>query len=142
MAKRLTRLRVRDDGGFGPRETVAEFGPGDFPDGLALDVEGGLWITSPVSNRLWRLTPEGEKTLLIEDADPAHIAEVERLLDEGLLRGPKIHEVHAERLPNLTSLAFGGPELKTAYMGVISGDCVLSFQSPIAGLPMAHWAWD
>ncbi len=142
MAKRLVRLRLLADGGFGPHETVAEFGAGDFPDGLTLDAEGSIWITSPVSNRLWRVTPDGEKTLLLEDADVAHIDEVERQLSDGSLRGPKIHEVHSKRLPNLTSLAFGGPDLKTAYMGVISGDAILSFQSPVAGLAMAHWDWD
>ncbi len=142
MGKRLSRLAVKDDGSFGPRQTVCEFGPGDFADGIALDVEGGLWVTSPVSNRLWLITPDGEKTLLIEDYDPDHVAEVERQLTDGTLRGPKIHEVRSRKLANLTSLAFGGPDLKTAYMGVISGDAILRFQSPVAGLPMAHWDWD
>jgi sugar lactone lactonase YvrE len=141
MGKRLCRFRVGSDGSLGRRETVAEFGPGDFLDGLAFDIEGAMWITCPVSNRVWRVQPSGERQLLLEDADPAHIAEVEGLLDRGLLRGPKVHEVRSLKLPNLASLAFGGADLKTAYLGVIGAGQVWRFRSPVAGLPMAHWRW-
>ncbi len=141
MGKRLTRLRLGADGLLGARERVASFGPGDFPDGLALDADGGMWITSPVSNRIWRVTPEGEKHLVFEDGDEAHIAEVERLLAAGELTGPKVHEVHGTTMRNVTSLAFGGPNLRTAYLGFIAGDAIASFPSPVAGQPMVHWHW-
>src|SRR5688572_4364011 len=38
--RRLTRFRVDGDGALSQREVVTEFGPGEFPDGLAFDVEG------------------------------------------------------------------------------------------------------
>jgi sugar lactone lactonase YvrE len=52
FGRRLTRFRVGADGALSRRETVATFGKGTFPDGLAFDREGGVWITSIVSNRV------------------------------------------------------------------------------------------
>ena len=40
---------------LGAAETVFSMGDGFFPDGFAFDEEGGLWVTSLVSNRLVRL---------------------------------------------------------------------------------------
>ena len=142
MGKRLTRLKVSADGTLGERETVTTFGPGTFPDGIAIDAEGGLWITSPVSNRIIRVMPDGAQQLVVEDYEQAHVDEVEALLSRNELRGPKIHEVRAAKLENVTSLAFGGPDLRTAYLGFISGTRIASFRAPVAGLPMTHWGWD
>jgi hypothetical protein len=44
--------------------------------------------------------------------------------------------------PNLqliTSLAFGSPDLRTAYLGSLVMGTLPTFQSPVAGLPMRHW---
>jgi len=37
------------------------------PDGLAFDVEGGLWISCYQPNRLYRLTPAGELQPVVDD---------------------------------------------------------------------------
>src|SRR5919106_3548095 len=77
IARRLSRFAVRD-GGLGPRETVAEFGDGIFPDGFEFDAEGGIWIASVVSNRLLRIAPDGSQNVVLDDGDPEVIAHVER----------------------------------------------------------------
>jgi len=41
----------------------------------------------------------------------------------------------------VTSLAFGGPDLRTAYLGSLKGTQLASFRSPVAGLPPIHWNW-
>ena len=61
MARRLSRFALKGDG-LGPRETVAEFDDGIFPDGFEFDAEGGIWIASVVSNRLLRIAPDGSQT--------------------------------------------------------------------------------
>jgi hypothetical protein len=43
------------------------------------------------------------------------------------------------RLGNIASIAFGGPDLKTAYLGTLSADCLYTFTSPIAGVQPSHW---
>ena len=42
---------------------------------------------------------------------------------------------------NIASIAFGGPDLRTAYLGSLSGDTIATFRSPVAGLPLPHWAY-
>lgn len=70
IARRLSRFEIRQGGTLGPRETVAEFGAGIFPDGLEFDVEGGIWIASVVSNRLLRIAPDGGQSVILDDGDP------------------------------------------------------------------------
>jgi len=41
--------------------------------------------------------------------------------------------------PWFSSVTFGGPDLKTAYIGSLRGTSIPYFQSPVAGLPMVHW---
>ena len=44
------------------KETVAQFGEGDFPDGLTLDMEGGAWVVCVGSNRVG---PDGQRQLTL-----------------------------------------------------------------------------
>lgn len=141
FAKCTSRFPIARDGSLGRRETVAEYGHGTFPDGLCFDVEGGLWITSIISNRVIRISPEGEKQLVLEDAEPEHLDAVERAFGEGRLDRPHLDNVKSKVLKNISSLAFGGPDLKTIYLGCLLGDQIASFRSPVAGLPPAHWSW-
>jgi gluconolactonase len=41
--------------------------------------------------------------------------------------------------PLMTSVTFGGPDLKAVYLGSLRGTTIPYFQSPVAGLPMVHW---
>jgi hypothetical protein len=41
--------------------------------------------------------------------------------------------------PWMASLTFGGPDLRTVYLGSLMGTTIPYFQAPVAGLPMAHW---
>jgi gluconolactonase len=36
-------------------------------------------------------------------------------------------------------VAFGGHDLRTAYVGSIEMDRIASFRSPVPGAPMYHW---
>ena len=78
MGRCLTRFRVTTDGALGDRKIVAEFGDGIFPDGLAYDAEGGLWITSVVSNRVIRLHADGSRNIVVDDSDPETVKDIEK----------------------------------------------------------------
>jgi hypothetical protein len=39
----------------------------------------------------------------------------------------------------MASITFGGPDLRTVYLGSLRGSTLPSFRSPVAGLPMVHW---
>jgi sugar lactone lactonase YvrE len=63
FGRRVSRLRVRENGALGPRETFASLGEGTYPDGLAFDETGHLWVVSIVSNRLIRIAPDGSQRI-------------------------------------------------------------------------------
>jgi sugar lactone lactonase YvrE len=141
FGRRLSRLRIGEDGSLGPRETVAEFGHGVYPDGLTFDREGGIWITSVISNRIIRVDADGSQHVVIEDGDPDYTEEVEKAfladaMDRGHLAG-----VPSPVLRNVSSLAFGGGDLKTVVVGNLLGDRLATFRSPVAGLEQAHWSF-
>jgi sugar lactone lactonase YvrE len=141
FARRLTRFRVAADGSLSGRETVATFGHGTYPDGLAFDVEGHVWITSIVSNRVLRVAPDGAARIMLEDADPAHVQWCEDAYLAGTLGRPHLDHAAGALLRNISSLAFGGPDLRTAYLGCLLGDALASFRAPVAGHPPFHWAY-
>jgi sugar lactone lactonase YvrE len=139
MARRLSRFAILNRGDLGRRETVAEFGDGTFPDGFEFDVEGGIWIASVVSNRLLRIAPDGRQTIILEDADPEAAARAERHYAENRLSRADIDAGRERALGNLSSVTFGGPDLKTVYLGSLFGERIATFRSPIAGARPPHW---
>jgi sugar lactone lactonase YvrE len=141
FTRKLSRFPVRQDGSLGAKEVVATFGAGTYPDGLTFDAEGGVWITSIVSNRVIRVAPDGRQEIVIEDADPDHVAWTEAAYQAGELGRPHLDRIASRRLKNISSLAFGGPHLKTAYLGCLLGDSIALFDSPVAGHPPTHWAY-
>jgi hypothetical protein len=141
IARRLSRFPIGARGDLGPRETVAEFGQGIFPDGFEFDAEGGIWIASVVSNRLLRLAPDGSQTVILEDADAEAVARAERHYAENRLSRADIDAGRECVLGNLASVAFGGPDLKTVYLGSLFGERIATFRSPIAGAEPPHWRY-
>jgi sugar lactone lactonase YvrE len=139
FGRRLTRFRLAADGSLSGRETVTTFGQGTFPDGLAFDAGGGIWITSIVSNRVIRVDRDGRQHLMIEDCDYVDLDRCERAFAAGEMGRPHLDTSFGRVLKNISSLAFGGPDLRTAYLGCLLGDRLASFDAPVAGHPPPHW---
>lgn len=141
MARRISRFPVSDSGDLGKRQTFAEFGHGTLPDGLAFDEEGHLWVTSIVSNRLIRVDPTGSWEIVLEDCDSAQVEAFEELLRSGRLERDHMQTSSGKLLKNLSSIAFGGHDLKTVFLGTLGSDRIARFRSSIAGHPLAHWGF-
>lgn len=139
FTRRLSRFPIAADGTLGDKQVFAGFGEGTYPDGLTFDAEGGVWITSIVSNRVIRIAPDGRQKVVVEDADPAHIAWTEQAYRADELGRPHLDKPAGRRLANISSLALGGPDLRTAYLGCLLGDRIATFRSPVAGHPPVHW---
>ncbi|MFT3720667.1 SMP-30/gluconolactonase/LRE family protein [Pseudorhodoferax sp.] len=138
----ITRMRV-DERADGARLTDREvFGPshlGGSPDGIAFDSHGNLWCTLIMVDQLIALTPEGDKRLLLDDGDP----EASRALLERTAAGTATMDdmmrAAGPIAPWMASITFGGPDLRTVYLGSLRGTTIPYFRSPVAGLPMVHW---
>jgi gluconolactonase len=113
---RISRLRISADGSltdrtiFGP----APIFPGARIDGIAFDADENLWVTELTRNALFAITPEGQLHTVFEDPD-------------------------GRALEKPSSLAFGGPDMQTVYVGSLTSPRLASFRSPVPGLPMRHW---
>jgi sugar lactone lactonase YvrE len=141
QGRRITRFRVGPSGDLSERETFARFGHGTFADGIAFDAEGHLWVTSIVSNRLLRVAPDGEVTQVFEDGNPEIVAGVESALSDGSITREHFNSKSGTRVHNIASIGFGGPDLRTAYLGSLVGDTIARFRSPVAGLALPHWRY-
>jgi len=139
FARRLTRFALREDGSLGPREVVTEFGPGTFPDGLAFDAQGDLWVVSIVSNRLIRVRPDGSQQVWLEDAEAEHLAWVEQAFEAGAMDRPHLDGIKSRVLRNISSIAFAGPDLRTGVLGCLLGDRLATLAMPAPGLQPVHW---
>jgi sugar lactone lactonase YvrE len=99
-------------GAIGNRRTFASLGAGGvMPDGLAVDSEGSVWVALWGGSGLRRYAPGGRLTLSVDV--PA---------------------------ANVTSCAFGGPDLRTLYITTAagpgrSGGALFACQVAVAGLP-------
>jgi sugar lactone lactonase YvrE len=140
-ARRMSRFALKPNGDLGPKEVVVEFGRGQFPDGLAFDVEGNAWIAGIISNQLIRVTPTGKMDIVLEDSDAAHVAWIEEAYAAEKLGPPHMGKIVSRRLRNISSLAFGGADLRTGYLGCLLGDSVAAVRMPVAGVPPVHWMY-
>lgn len=138
-ARRISRLRVLSDGSLADRQVHGPADLGGFPDGFAIDSAGNLWITLVLTERLVALTPEGEVLTLLDDGNPAALAEYERHYQAGTTTPELMASCKGTLAPMMASIAFGGPDLRTVYLGSLAGDTLPWFRSPVAGLPLSHW---
>ncbi len=138
MARRISRWKLTA-GGLGPRETVADYLDGVFPDGFEFDAEGGIWCASVLSNRVVRVAPDGSQAVILEDCDPLEVETGMQNWRDGTFSRADMNVGAARRLRNIASITFGGPDLKTAYLGSLAGDSLATFRSPVAGAKPPHW---
>ncbi len=136
---KISRLRVQPDGSLTNREVYGPASLGGFPDGFAFDTFGNLWITLIFTDELIALTPDGKILTLLDDSNPDT---KKRLFDHfhaGTLTPEIMGATHGTVAPWLSSLTFGGPDMRTVYLGSLRGTRVPYFRSPVAGQPMIHW---
>ncbi len=86
----VLRFELRRDGSAGTPETYAR-GVGRFPDGMALDADGNLYVCCYASDEIWRIDRERQLTLIAHDR-------------WGILLGRP------------TNLAFGGPSFDEIFV--------------------------
>ncbi|RZL91936.1 MAG: SMP-30/gluconolactonase/LRE family protein [Variovorax sp.] len=138
-ARRISRLRVQPDGALTDREVYGPSRLEGFPDGLAFDGFGNLWVTLVMTDKLVAITPDGEVLTLLDDSNPEATRRLNEHYEARTLT-PEIMAAAAGTLaPWMASLSFGGVDLRTVYLGSLRGTTLPSFRAPVAGLPLVHW---
>lgn len=141
VGRSICRFELGTDGRLGPRETVAEYGPGIFPDGFEFDAEGGIWCTSVVTNRIVRISPEGDEQLVYDDADPELAERAQAAWENDSFGRDLLNAGHDHPLGNCASICFAGPDLRTCMIGSLAASRIATFRSPIAGARPPHWSF-
>jgi gluconolactonase len=108
----VVRAEIDGEGQLGPLETVVEM-PRTVPDGLAFDTAGNLYISCYTPDQIYRLTPEGELALLVED-----------------WRGTV--------LSSPTNIAFCGPDLLQLVTANLARWHLTRAWMPVAGSPLFY----
>ncbi len=137
--RRISRFRIGANGDLSAREVFVEFDEKTFPDGMTFDAEGALWVAGIYSNRLVRVMPDGSWTVIFEDYDPVELDTIIAAYNNGELAKDATLKASPRLLGDVSSVAFGGPDLKTLYLGTLQRDRIGVLRSPVAGAPLAHW---
>lgn len=141
FGRQVCRFPIGARATLGTAETVFSVaGQGFFPDGFAFDEDGGLWVTSLVSNRLVRFHRDRLETVL-EDVNPDFVQRVEHAFASRSMGAEHLGRIPGTLLQQLTSLAFGGPDRRTVYLGSLHGSCLYRFRTAVSGARLPHWAF-
>ncbi|WP_030166100.1 MULTISPECIES: SMP-30/gluconolactonase/LRE family protein [Actinomycetes] len=133
-ADHISRFRVEPNATLTDRQIYGPDRLGGGPDGFAFDVHGNLWTTLIGADRLIAITPQGRVVTIWQDGDN----NVDIAPDQGI--GTTLSSKPGDGLaPRMASVTFGGPDLRTVYIGSLNGTSLPTFRSPIAGAPLAHW---
>ncbi|HET8844920.1 MAG TPA: SMP-30/gluconolactonase/LRE family protein [Ktedonobacteraceae bacterium] len=141
MQNHMLRFRVQPDGSLTDKEIFGptNLGTGGAIDGFTFDADGNLWVTLVLRNGLGIITPDGDYHVVIEDPREDVLQTFEGKIASGTAEPADMAMAAGPNLQFITSLAFGGPDLRTAYLGSLAMNTLPTFQSPVAGLPLQHW---
>lgn len=137
----ILRFRVQPDGSLTDKEIFGpnNLGMGAAIDGFTFDVEGNLWVTLVLRNGLGIITTDGDYHVVFEDPREDVLKSFEEKIASGTAEPNDMLMAAGPTLQFITSLAFGGPDLRTAYLGSLGMSTLPTFKSPVAGLPLRHW---
>ena len=135
----ISRMRVGADGGLSGREVFGPSHLGGYPDGIAFDAFGNLWCTLVMIDQLIALTPDGDQRLLLDDSNEESLRAFRAAMAAGQVTPELMLATRGSIAPWMASVTFGGPDLRTVYIGSLMGTRIPYFTAPVAGLPMVHW---
>ncbi|HVS77559.1 MAG TPA: SMP-30/gluconolactonase/LRE family protein [Steroidobacteraceae bacterium] len=144
LGGRIVRFPIRPDGSLGAKECVGpqSLGRGALPDGITFDGDGNVWVTVISQNALHVIDRDGAVHVVYSDMNSAAVeamafaveqrtGTLDNLIACAMVQGPL-------RLP--TSIAFGGPDGRTAFVGSVGLTHLATFRIP-AELSVPRRCW-
>jgi len=115
MKRRILRYRINSDSSVGKPEIYGpdSLGHLGFPDGIAFDETGNLWVALPAQNAISYITPQREFEIYLNDPQ------------QKVLKRP-------------ANICFGGEKRKTAFIGSLDGTNISYFPVPYPGMRLIH----
>jgi len=138
--RNVLRFRIEEDGSLADREIYGPVDHGRFIDGIAFDAFGNLWGTYIFTDGIFAITPEGEVRIIFEDSTPEEVGRFDHRFREGTVDMDLLLSMGGGVATWCASVTFGGPDLRTVYIGSLRQTRIPYFESPVAGLPLVHWS--
>ncbi|OGP89646.1 MAG: hypothetical protein A2031_09340 [Deltaproteobacteria bacterium RBG_19FT_COMBO_43_11] len=115
MKRRVLRYPIHKNGSLGEKEVYgpAFLGRMGFPDGIAFDEAGNLWVAFPAQNAVGYINPKRELEIVLEDPE------------KKILQRP-------------ANICFGGAKRKTAFIGSLEGTNIPYFEVHNPGMRLIH----
>jgi gluconolactonase len=138
LGKRVFRFPILPSGDLGKKEI---FGPGDlghgaYPDGFAFDEEGNVWVTVITRNGITVISEDGAQHTLYEEPKLDAVDALVKAMEAKSATPDHFIACAGETVALPTSLAFGGADRRTVYVGTLALPHLISFNSPVAGLSL------
>jgi len=115
--RRVLRFPIQGDDSLGRGEIYgpSSLGLQGFPDGIAFDEAGNLWVTFPFMNAVGIINHRQELEIVLEDPEGR------------IIRRP-------------SNICFGWEQRKTAFLGSLDGRAIPYFEVPYPGVRLVHQA--
>ncbi|MFL5693973.1 MAG: SMP-30/gluconolactonase/LRE family protein [Ktedonobacteraceae bacterium] len=141
MMSHIIRYKVLPDGSLTNKEIFGpdSLGLGAFVDGFTFDADGNIWVTTVIRNGLGIITQDGDYHVVFEEANEALLASFGEKIASGTAQPTDMAATAGQTLQLITNVTFGGPDLRTVYIGSLAMSRLPTFRSPVPGLPMHHW---
>ena len=138
LGKRVFRFPIASNGDLGRKEIFgpADLGHGALPDGFNFDREGNIWLTIITRNGIMVISKDGETHTIYEEPRQEALDAMVTAMQKKTATADHLIACAGEKLNLPTSLAFGGADGRTVYVGSLGLSHLIAFKSPIAGLPM------
>jgi gluconolactonase len=138
LGKRVFRFPIGSNGDLGKKEIFgpADLGHGALPDGFAFDEDGNVWVTIISRNGIVIISEDGEMRTIYEEPKLEAVDALVTALQQATATTENLVACAGEKLTLPTSLAFGGTDRRTVYVGSLGLPHLVTFNSPVAGLSL------
>ena len=138
LGKRVFRFPIGANGDLGQKEIFGpvDLGYGALPDGFTFDQDGNVWVTIISRNGIAVVSAEGEIHTIYEEPNLEAVDLMVTAIQESTATPEHLIACAGKKLNLPTSLAFGGADGRTVYVGSLGLAHLATFQAPIAGLPL------
>jgi gluconolactonase len=115
MQRRILRYQIYPSRALSASEVYGpqDLGSRGYPDGIAFDDAGNLWVVFPAGNTIGYIDPQGNLVMVLEDRN-----------------GQVLHRP--------SNICFGWEGRKTAFIGSLEGTTIPYFAVPYPGARLVH----
>jgi gluconolactonase len=137
--RNIARYKIGSDGSLSNKEIYGPSDHGRLIDGIAFDAYGNLWGTHVMNDGIFAIKPDGDLHIIFDDSNPEEVKKLDDAFQADQVDADLLLSMGGEIATWCASVTFGGPDLKTVYVGSLRATNIPYFTSPVAGLPMVHW---